>query len=61
MRRPILLADVRLELDDPPDPPAGDVIAHEARAEQRARRVEGRLGEEVAREGRAGRQATGWT
>jgi hypothetical protein len=33
--RLIVLADVRLELDDPPDPPAGGVVPDESPAEER--------------------------
>ena len=56
VRGAVVLADVRLDLDDPPDaagrarPPA---VADEVRAEQRPRGVERRAGEELARERRA--------
>jgi len=48
MRRPIVLADVGLDLDDTGDPPPGGVIADEPCAEQSAPGVERRSGEEVA-------------
>jgi hypothetical protein len=44
----VILPDVRLELDDPADPGAsGNVGADEAGAEQGARGLEGRPGEEI--------------
>jgi hypothetical protein len=48
VRGAVLLADVRLELDDPADPGAtGGVGADESRAEQGARGLEGGSGEEL--------------
>jgi len=44
----VLLADVRLDLDDPGDPSAGRVVANEAGAEQPSPGVDRRSGEEVA-------------
>ena len=38
VRRPVVLADVRLDLDDPADAPPGRVVADQPRADQRARR-----------------------
>jgi hypothetical protein len=61
MGGPILLADVRLDLDDPPDALAVGVAPHQAGTEERLGSVEGRPGEELAGEGRARRQATGCT
>jgi hypothetical protein len=48
VRRAVILADVGLELDDPPDPeaPAIDSRPDEARSEQRPGSVEGRAGDE---------------
>jgi hypothetical protein len=42
VRRPVVGADVRLELDDPADPPTGLIVTDEERAEEAPRRVEGR-------------------
>ena len=42
VRRAVVRADVRLDLDDPPDAPAGRVVADEARAEERPGGLEGR-------------------
>jgi hypothetical protein len=55
--RPVVLADVRLDLDDPADPPARGVVADEAGAEQPAAGLERRAGEEVAEVGETVRQA----
>ena len=41
VRGPIVPSDVRLDLDDPPDPPPGRVVADEARADERAGRRDG--------------------
>jgi hypothetical protein len=46
VRRLIVLADVRLELDDPPDAATGRVVADEAPAEERDADLEGRAGED---------------
>jgi hypothetical protein len=46
---PIVLADVRLDLDDPADPPAGaadGIFPDEAQSDQRRRDVECRPAEE---------------
>jgi hypothetical protein len=50
MGRPVALADVGLELDDPPDPPLAVVvpIADQPPAEQSARQLEGRQVEDRA-------------
>jgi len=48
VRRPIVLADVGLDLDDPGDPPPRSVVANEPGAEQPAPGVERRSREEVA-------------
>jgi hypothetical protein len=49
VRRAIVAADVRLELDDAAGSPARLVIANEARAEERARGLDGRAFEEGPR------------
>ncbi len=46
--RPVVLADVRLELDDPARPPASGVVSDQPCAEKRAGRLERRSGEERA-------------
>ena len=43
---PVVLADVRLDLDDPGDPDAGGVLADEPGAEELAAGVEGRPGQD---------------
>jgi hypothetical protein len=48
VRRPVVGADVRLDLDDPPGPPSRLVVADEARAEQASRGLERWAGEERA-------------
>jgi hypothetical protein len=48
VRGEILLADVRLELDDLPDPAAGATVADQPRPDQRGRDLEGRPAEEFA-------------
>jgi hypothetical protein len=48
VRGAIVLADVRLDLDDPPDAEAGCVLPDETGAEQRASGVERGLREERA-------------
>jgi len=51
MRCEIVLADVRLDLDDPPDATAGvavAVVADQPRPDQRGRDLEGRPAEESA-------------
>jgi hypothetical protein len=51
MRGEIVLADVRLDLDDPTDPTLASLrgsLANEVRPEQRSRGVEGRCGEVLA-------------
>jgi hypothetical protein len=52
VRGEIALADVRLDLDDPPDPRfgAGWPLADEAGADQGAGRIKGVAGQDVARE-----------
>ena len=52
VRRPVVLADVRLDLDDPPDAAAAVVLADEAQADQRRRDLERRPAEELP-EGRS--------
>ncbi|HEX5824688.1 MAG TPA: hypothetical protein VFY18_09550 [Candidatus Limnocylindrales bacterium] len=47
MGRPVLLADVRLELDDPARPPDGPVVPDQPTAEQRPTELEGRQPEDV--------------
>jgi len=46
MRRAIVVTDVRLELDDPPDPATGRVSAHQSRPDERPGDVEGLAREE---------------
>jgi len=43
----VVLADVRLDLDDPGDAPAGRVVTNKAGAQQAAAGVERRPGEEL--------------
>jgi hypothetical protein len=60
VRRAVDLADVRLDFDDPTrDPTAPRVVGDEPAAEQSARRLERRAGEQAARERRAGGQGRG--
>jgi hypothetical protein len=42
VRGPVVAADVRLDLDDPSDPPTRGVVADELCADQAARRLERR-------------------
>jgi hypothetical protein len=52
MGRLVVLADVRLDLRDPPDPdPRVTVVAYQERPEERPRSGERRGGEQVTREG----------
>jgi hypothetical protein len=58
VRRLVVLADVRLDLDDPADPTGlaravGRRLANQVGAEQRARGVEGGSGEQLAPQRRA--------
>jgi hypothetical protein len=48
MRRPILLADVGLDLDDPPGPAGGAVVPDQPAPEQRPSQLEGRQLEDLA-------------
>jgi len=48
VRRPVVDADVCLDLDDPPGPTARLVVADEARAEQASGGLERGAGEERA-------------
>jgi hypothetical protein len=48
MRGPVVLPDVGLDLDDPPDPAAGVVVPDQPRAEQRPSGLERRPGERRA-------------
>jgi hypothetical protein len=53
MRRPVVLAAVRLDLRDPPDPdPRVSVVADQQRPEERTGSDERRGGEQDTREGR---------
>jgi hypothetical protein len=48
MRRPIVLADVRLDLDDPADAPPGRVVADQPGTDQPDSRLERRAGQDRA-------------
>jgi hypothetical protein len=48
VRREIVLADVRLDLDDPADAAAAALVADQSRSDQRRRDLEGRPAEESA-------------
>jgi hypothetical protein len=47
VRRPVLLAEVGLEFDDPSDPTAWSIVSDESAAEQRPPQLERRQGENV--------------
>ena len=51
MRGPVVGPDVRLDLDDPAGTTAGLVVAHQPRADERARGLQRRPGEDGAIEG----------
>jgi hypothetical protein len=45
---PVVLADIRLELDDPACSPTGAIVADQPRAKERAGRVQGGPGKKRA-------------